>query len=155
MPIGVAMLPSWVWGSMPLAPILAGMPVPTGSHPDVVRCQTSIFASEPPVPTTEITWLALPTLLANQGAGAALPIGAPIKDSAVKTAAISTLSRRMGLIMSDRRRGWDTIGCPTDTACTTSTACTASQVALLPRPSTIADERGKSASRLQQRSRDS
>ena len=38
-----------------------GLPTPIGCQPAVVRSQTSIFADEPPTPTTEITCVALPT----------------------------------------------------------------------------------------------
>lgn len=47
------------------------MPVPTGCQPAGPRCQTSIFPTEPPVPTTESTWVALPTLPSNHGVAAA------------------------------------------------------------------------------------
>jgi hypothetical protein len=37
------------------------MPARIASHPAAVRWKTSIFADEPPAPTTETTWVAAPT----------------------------------------------------------------------------------------------
>ncbi len=71
MPIGVFISPSWVSGAIPFAPMWAGMPTEMGCQPAAVRCQTSILADEPPTPTTEITWVALPTERANHGMSSA------------------------------------------------------------------------------------
>ena len=94
MPIGVAMLPSWVSAAMPFAPIWAGIPTPIGCQPALVRCQTSIFADEPPTPTTEITCVALPTDWANHGASTAWPTGARASSSETNVAHSRTSSRR-------------------------------------------------------------
>src|SRR6185369_8632087 len=78
-------------------PMCAGMPTPMGCQPAAVRCQTSILADEPPTPTTEITCVAAPTELANQGSFPARPAGATdgSSDSAnPSTTAHSTVSSR-------------------------------------------------------------
>src|SRR5829696_6294334 len=83
MPIGVFITPSWVSGAMPLAPTKAGMPTRTGSQPAAVRWNTSTLADEPPSPTTEITWVALPTFGANHGVYSAWLTGAAARYSTV------------------------------------------------------------------------
>src|SRR5271157_4624777 len=63
----------------------------------------SIFAFEPPVLTTETTWVALPTEFANQGVAAPLT-GASTRDAQIRhTAAHSEASsRRMDSIVGRR-----------------------------------------------------
>jgi hypothetical protein len=77
---------------MPAEPTCAGIPAPIGCHPASVRCQTSIFADEPPTPTTEMTWLALPTEGANHGVVSAWLTGAVA--IAMAAAAITATRRR-------------------------------------------------------------
>ena len=79
MPRGVAMLPSWVSAAKPLAPTWAGIPARTASHPAGPRWKMSIFADEPPAPTTETTWVALPTCGANHGVKSAFATGAAVR----------------------------------------------------------------------------
>src|SRR5574337_1257838 len=55
----------------------------------------SIFAREPPTPTTETTWVAVPTVLANQGLTTAVPTGAMANATpAAQSATHSRLSSR-------------------------------------------------------------
>src|SRR5690606_41704554 len=77
--------------AIPFAPLLAGIPAPTGSHPRRVRCQTSILASEPPTPTTEITWVADPTDRANHGVKPACAAGGV---ASVRTATPTSIRSR-------------------------------------------------------------
>lgn len=77
------------------------MPLPTGCHPVGPRCQTSILAFDPPVPTTESTWVALPTCGANHGVSA-WPTGAEATATAaaLRAAASENVNRRMGFIVA-------------------------------------------------------
>jgi hypothetical protein len=77
---------------MPAEPTCAGIPTPIGCHPAALRCQTSIFADEPPTPTTEMTWVALPTERSNHGVVSAWPSGAVA--IAMAAAAITATRRR-------------------------------------------------------------
>jgi hypothetical protein len=60
-------MPSRARGAIPAEPTNTGIPVPIACQPTAPRCQTSILAVEPPVPTTDSTCAEEPTLAANHG----------------------------------------------------------------------------------------
>src|ERR1700728_414884 len=77
------------------------MAASTRRQPRASKWAISLFAFEPPVPTTEITWVALPTEGANQGAPTAPPFGAvAMGTTAAHTAAHTRPSSRRTLLSS-------------------------------------------------------
>ncbi len=83
----------------------AGIPTPIGFQPAAVRSHTSIFAVVGPTPTTEITWVALPTEFTNHGVSAAWTAGARCPESQPERAQQQDQSAHPSIVGTRTRPG--------------------------------------------------